>query len=118
VWDGANGPPSLVASLSTTAELLEGRVDDVATNGVHWGTRSALVAALSHFPVLEGKLEMLGSKCNADLREDQMGAHWIQVRPASDSLALLVLPSFACGPFDGMGCSSGGSLHPYSFALM
>jgi hypothetical protein len=50
VLDRADMPSSLVASLSMAVELLEVRVDTVATNGVRWGTRSALVAAQSHFP--------------------------------------------------------------------
>jgi hypothetical protein len=37
----------MVASLSAVVELLEGRIDIVAANGVRWGTWSALVAALS-----------------------------------------------------------------------
>jgi hypothetical protein len=47
VLDWADGPSSLVASLSTVAELLGGRVDAAAANGVHEGTRSALVTTLS-----------------------------------------------------------------------
>jgi hypothetical protein len=35
---------------------------------------SALVAALSHFPELEAKLELLGSVRNAALMEDQVDA--------------------------------------------
>jgi hypothetical protein len=47
--DGADGPSSLVASLSMVVELLEGHIDAAATNGVRWGTQSALVATLLHF---------------------------------------------------------------------
>jgi hypothetical protein len=42
-----------MCSLSTVAELLDGRGDAVATNGVRWATRSALVAVLSHLSKLE-----------------------------------------------------------------
>jgi hypothetical protein len=35
VLDGADGSSSLVTSLSTTMELLEGNVDAAAANGVH-----------------------------------------------------------------------------------
>jgi hypothetical protein len=38
VLGNADGPSSLVASLSMVVELLEGRIDTVATNGVCWGT--------------------------------------------------------------------------------
>jgi hypothetical protein len=55
-------------------KLLEGRIDATVANGVHWGTQSALVAALSHFPELGPELELLGSGCNAGLTEDQVDA--------------------------------------------
>jgi hypothetical protein len=45
--------------MSTIAELLEGQVDTVAANGVRWGTRSVLVAVLSHIPELEAEAELL-----------------------------------------------------------
>jgi hypothetical protein len=77
VLDRADGPSSLVTSLSTAAELLNGRVDAAAANGVRWWTWSALFAALLHFPKLETELEMLGSVGNADLMEDQVDALWI-----------------------------------------
>jgi hypothetical protein len=70
VLDNADGPSSLVASLALAVELLEGRVDAMATNGVRWGTQSALVAALSHFP----ELELLRSRRNGDLTKDQVDA--------------------------------------------
>jgi hypothetical protein len=65
VLDGDDGPSSLAASLSTAVKLLEGRVDVVAANRVHWGTRSALVVTVSHIPELETKLELL-----------ELGATW------------------------------------------
>jgi hypothetical protein len=71
VLDRADGPSSLAASLSPTAELLEGHIDTMTTNRVHWGTRFALVAALLHFPELEAELELLRSVRNVDLMEDQ-----------------------------------------------
>jgi hypothetical protein len=73
--------------MSTVVELLEGRINTVAANGVCWGTRSMLVAALSHFPELNFELELLGSGRNADLIEDQADALWTQVRAALNSLA-------------------------------
>jgi hypothetical protein len=49
VLDSANGLYSLVASLSMAVELLECQIDSMATNGVHWETRSVLVAPFSIF---------------------------------------------------------------------
>jgi hypothetical protein len=40
---------SLVAYLFMIAKLLEGRIDTADANGIRYGTRSALVAILSHF---------------------------------------------------------------------
>jgi hypothetical protein len=57
---GADELSFLVASLSTAVELLEGHINAVAANRVCWGTRSALVAALSHLLELEAELEVLG----------------------------------------------------------
>jgi hypothetical protein len=74
VLDNVDGPSSLAASMSTAVELLEGWNDAAATNGVHWGSRSVLVAAVSHFLELKTKLELLGSRCNADLTEDKADA--------------------------------------------
>jgi hypothetical protein len=70
VLGNVDGLSSLVASLSMVVELLEGRIDIMAANGVRWGTRSALVVALSHFP----ELELLESRRNADLTNDQFDA--------------------------------------------
>jgi hypothetical protein len=81
--------------------LLERRVDTVATNGVHWGTRSALVATLSHFLKLGTEQELLGSGHNMDLTQGQVDALKIQERPASDLLASHVFPSVAHGSPDG-----------------
>jgi hypothetical protein len=58
---------SLAASLSMVAELFEGQIDTAAANGVQWGARSALVAALSQFMELKTDLELLGSRRNVDL---------------------------------------------------
>jgi hypothetical protein len=103
VLDRADGPSSPTASLSTAVDLLEGRVDVVASNEVCWGTRPALVTTLSHFLELEAELELLGSSHNAALMKDQVDALWIMLRPSSDLLALHVLPSVVCGPPDGAG---------------
>jgi hypothetical protein len=50
VLGDADGSSTQVTSMYTVAELLEGWIDTAAANGVHWGPRSALVAAVSHFP--------------------------------------------------------------------
>jgi hypothetical protein len=52
------------------AEEAENRINTAAANGVRWGTRSALVAILSHLPELEPELELLGSRWDADLSND------------------------------------------------
>jgi hypothetical protein len=62
VLGNADGSSSLAACLSMVAELLEGRIDITVANGVHQGTRSVLVAALSHFPELKSELDLLGSE--------------------------------------------------------
>jgi hypothetical protein len=81
-------------------ELLQGRFDITSTNGVCWGTQSALVTALSHFPELKSELELVGSGQNAVLTDDQVDALWPLVSMASDSLALLVRSSIARDPPD------------------
>jgi hypothetical protein len=74
VLGDVDGSSSLAASLSMVAELLEGRIDTAAANGVRWVTRSALVAALSHFLELKTELELLGSGRSADFTEDRANA--------------------------------------------
>jgi hypothetical protein len=66
--------PSLVVALSSTVEQIEGRVDVVAANGLHWGAQLALTAILSYFLELELELELPGSGYNADLTKDEMEA--------------------------------------------
>jgi hypothetical protein len=61
---------SLVVSLSSAAELLEGCIDVAAANKDLWGTRLALATALLHLLELGTKLVLLGSEHNADLMED------------------------------------------------
>jgi hypothetical protein len=66
VLDNIDGPSSLAVSLSMVAELLEGQIDATTANGVCWGTRSALVTALSHILEPKSELKLLGSGRNAD----------------------------------------------------
>jgi hypothetical protein len=110
VLDEADGSYSLVAALSLVAEPLRGRIETTTGNGVCCGTWSAFVVTLSHFLGLAIELELLGSRHNTDLIEDQVDALWIQAHPALDSLVLYVLPSVARSSLDGTCSSSGGSL--------
>jgi hypothetical protein len=59
------GPSSLTASMSTTVELLERRIDVATANKVCYGTHSALVVIMSHFLELKASLEVLVSGHNA-----------------------------------------------------
>jgi hypothetical protein len=101
VWDlvleRADWMFSLGASLSSMAELLEGRIDAVVTNRVHWGTGLALAATLSHFPNLGTKLEVLGFEYNVDLMGDLIDALRIEVQQVSDLLATYIPPSATHG---------------------
>jgi hypothetical protein len=72
--DSIDGLSSPVTSLSMVVELLEGQIDVVTTNVLHWGTQSMLVAALSHFLEHKSELELLGSRQNAYLTKDQVDA--------------------------------------------
>jgi hypothetical protein len=89
--------------MSTVAELLEGRVYAAAANGVRWGSRSALVATVSHFLELKTELELLGSGRSVDLTEDEADTLRIQVRAASDSLASHVRSLVARNPPNVVG---------------
>jgi hypothetical protein len=102
VLERVNGSSSLAVSLYSATELLEGRIDASATNGVHWGTRSALAANLSHFPELGTEPELLGSGCSTDLTEVQVDALWTKVHPASNLLASYIPLSVARGPSNGI----------------
>jgi hypothetical protein len=103
VMDNIGEPSSLVASLSTVVELLWGRINTATANGVRWGTRSVLVAALSHFSELKSELELLRSRHNANQTDDQADALWTWVHAASDLLASHVPPSVTCSPPDNAG---------------
>jgi hypothetical protein len=94
---------SLAASMSTAVELLEGRIDIMAANGVRWGSCSTLVATMSHFLELKTKMEVLKSGRSVDLTEDEAHALWIGVRVASFLLVSHVPSSVARNPPDGMG---------------
>jgi hypothetical protein len=76
VLDNTDKSSSLATSLSTAVELIKGRIDSTTANRVRWGTRSALVATLSHFLEMKSELELLGCGHNADLTEDQADALW------------------------------------------
>jgi hypothetical protein len=82
-----DGSPSLAMSLSVVAEHFEGRIDATAANGVHWGSHSMLVAAMSHFPELDADLEVLESRRNGGLKGGMVDSLWSLVCMATDSLA-------------------------------
>jgi hypothetical protein len=108
VLGGANGPSSPAASMSMAVELLKDRIGATTANGFRWGSRSALVAAVSHFSELKIDLEVLKSGRSADLIEDEANALRTWVHTASDLLASYVPSSVACNPPDGTG-GGGGS---------
>jgi hypothetical protein len=103
VLDNVDMSSSLAASMSMAVELLKGWINPVAANGVHWGSRSALVAAMSNFLELKSELELLRSGRNTDLTEDEADALWTWVHMASNSLVSYVPSSVARGPPDDMG---------------
>jgi hypothetical protein len=95
-------PPLAVAlSSSSYPKLTEARVDAVAINGVQWGARLALTAALSYFLELEDELDLLGFGYNADLLSDGMETLWTRTHQASESLSSRVPPSATCSPPGG-----------------
>jgi hypothetical protein len=57
----------LAVALSSTVDLIEGRVDAATVNGVHWEAWLVLTTVLSHFLEMEPELELLGSVYNVDL---------------------------------------------------
>jgi hypothetical protein len=89
--------------MCTAMELLEGRIDVAAANGVHWGSRSTLITVVLHFPELKTELEVLGSRCSTDMTEDEVDALWIRVLVASDLLASHIASSVAHNPPYGTG---------------
>jgi hypothetical protein len=89
--------------MDNIGELLWGRINTATANGVRWGTRSVLVAALSHFSELKSELELLRSRHNANQTDDQADALWTWVHAASDLLASHVPPSVTCSPPDNVG---------------
>jgi hypothetical protein len=103
VLDNADGPSSLATSISTTGELLKGRINATAAKGVCWGSHSVMVATVLHFAALRSELELLGSGRTTDLTEDQADALWTRVHTASDLMESYVPSSIAHFPPDGMG---------------
>lgn len=94
---------SLPAALESAMGVVEDRLDAAASSGVRWGTRSALVVALSHFPELEAELELLGSGRNAEVPDAELERLWGVTGPAADALAANVSGSTArSSPDDGL----------------
>jgi hypothetical protein len=102
VLGSTDGSSAQAMPMPAVAELLEGRIDTAAANGVCWGSRSALVAAVSHFPELDTDFEVLRSSRNVGLIEDEVGALWSWVRMTADSLASHVPSLVARNPLDGV----------------
>jgi hypothetical protein len=75
----------------------------MAANGVRWGSCSALVTVVLHFPEVDADLEVLGSGCNTGLTKDEVNALWSQVRAAADLLASHVPSLVAHNPPDSAG---------------
>jgi hypothetical protein len=74
VLGSINGPSALVMSMFTAVELLESQIKAGAANRVCWGACSILVAVVLHFPELDADLEVLGSRRNVGLMEDEADA--------------------------------------------
>jgi hypothetical protein len=100
VLDDVGGSSLMAASMSVVTEHLEGRIDAAAANGVRWGSRSTLVVAVSHFLELDTDLEVLGSRHDTGLIEDEVNALWSWVRATTDSQASHVPSSVAHNPLD------------------
>jgi hypothetical protein len=88
VLDNTDGPSSLATSISTTGELLKGRINATAANGVCWGSHSVMVAAVLHFAALRSELELLGSGRTTD-----PGAHGLRLDGVVCSFLDCSLPS-------------------------
>jgi hypothetical protein len=74
VLGDVDGSFTQATSMSAVVELREGRIDTTTANGVRWRTRSALVAAVSHYLELDADLEVLGYGRSAGLTEDEVDA--------------------------------------------
>jgi hypothetical protein len=81
--------------------LIEGRINAVANNRVHWGAQLALTTSLCHFHELEPELELLGSGYNVDLTEGQLDAFWAWMHWASKTLSSRVPSLVTRSPPDG-----------------
>jgi hypothetical protein len=103
VLGNVDGLSFLVTSMSAVAGQLDCQIDATTANGVRWGSHSALVAVVSHIPELDADLDVLVSKRNAGLIEDEVDALWSWVRAAADSLASHVPPLVARNPPDNAG---------------
>jgi hypothetical protein len=103
VLGDAEGSSTHATSWSTVAELLEGWIDTATADRVYWGSHSALVVTISHFPELDADLEVIGSGRSVGLIGDEVDALRSQVRTAADSLESHITSSVACNPPDGAG---------------
>jgi hypothetical protein len=95
--------------MSAVVERLESQIDVAVANGVRWGSRSALVAAMLHFPELDTDLEVLVFGRCTRLIEDEVDSLWSRVHAVADSLARSFLLQLPVMLLTAQG-SSGGSL--------
>jgi hypothetical protein len=72
VMGNVDGSSLLATSMSAVVERLEGWIDTTTSNGVNWGSYSALVDAVLHFQELDANLEVLASGHNVGLIEDEV----------------------------------------------
>jgi hypothetical protein len=110
VLDNADGPSSLAASMSIAVELLEGRIDAAAADGVRWWSCFALFGAVSHFSELKSGLELLWSGCNMELTEDEADALWTWCVQPRTRWHRMFLPQLLTAVLVMWGSSSGGRL--------
>jgi hypothetical protein len=74
VLGNTDGSSTQATSMSVVVELLKGWIDTAAASRVYWGSRSVLVATVSHFSELDTDLEVSGSGHRAGLIEDEVDA--------------------------------------------
>jgi hypothetical protein len=67
------------------------------------GSHSTFVAALSHYKELDANLDVLGSRCNTGLKEDEVDTLWPRVCVAADSLTSHVYSLVARNPPNSTG---------------
>jgi hypothetical protein len=103
VLGDVGGSSLMVTSMSAVTEQLEGWIDTATTNRVCWGSHSALVVMVLHFPELDADLEVLGSGHNAGLAKDEINHLRSWVCAVVDLLSSHIPSSVARSPPDSVG---------------